>query len=53
MYARACRTDNTAKQPRFAVYALNRRAAEAATIRAYATHLLVGDDQSRALSCGW
>lgn len=30
------------ERARFAVYALNRRAAEAATIRAYATNLLAG-----------
>lgn len=34
---------------RFAVYALNRRAAEAAAVRAYATRLLAGDGQHRAV----
>lgn len=34
---------------RFAVYALNRRAAEAAAVRAYATTLLAGDGQHRAV----
>ena len=37
------------ERARFAVYALNRRAAEAATIRAYATNLLAGDGQHRAV----
>jgi endonuclease/exonuclease/phosphatase family metal-dependent hydrolase len=37
------------ERARFAVYALNRRAAEAATIRAYATNLLAGDGQQRAV----
>lgn len=37
------------ERARFAVYALNRRAAEAAAIRAYATDLLAGDGQHRAL----
>jgi endonuclease/exonuclease/phosphatase family metal-dependent hydrolase len=37
------------ERTRFAVYALNRRAAEAATIRAFATRLLAGDGQHRAL----
>ncbi|MGH7929999.1 MAG: endonuclease/exonuclease/phosphatase family protein [Candidatus Binatia bacterium] len=34
---------------RFAVYALNRRAAEAAAVRAYATKLLGGEGQHRAV----
>ncbi len=34
---------------RFAVYALNRRAAEAAAVRAYATTLLASDGQHRAV----
>jgi endonuclease/exonuclease/phosphatase family metal-dependent hydrolase len=34
---------------RFAVYALNRRAAEAAAVRAHATTLLAGDGQHRAV----
>ncbi len=37
------------ERARFVVYALNRRAAEAATIRAYTTNLLAGDGQHRAL----
>ncbi|MGH3915737.1 MAG: endonuclease/exonuclease/phosphatase family protein [Pseudonocardiaceae bacterium] len=37
------------ERARFAVYALNRRAAEAAAIRAYATNLLAGDGQHRAV----
>ena len=37
------------ERARFAVYALNRRAAEAATIRTYATNLLAGDGQHRAV----
>ena len=37
------------ERARFAVYALNRRAAEAAAIRAYASDLLAGDGQDRAL----
>jgi endonuclease/exonuclease/phosphatase family metal-dependent hydrolase len=37
------------ERARFAVYALNRRAAEAAAVRAYATKLLAGDGQHRAV----
>jgi endonuclease/exonuclease/phosphatase family metal-dependent hydrolase len=37
------------ERARFAVYALSRRAAEAAAIRAYATDLLAGDGQHRAV----
>lgn len=37
------------ERARFAVYALNRRAAEAAAIRAFASSLLAGDGQHRAL----
>jgi len=37
------------ERARFAVYALNRRAAEAATIRAYASALLGGEGQQRVL----
>lgn len=37
------------ERARYAVYALNRRAAEAATIRTYATKLLAGDGQRRAV----
>lgn len=37
------------ERARFAVYALHRRAAEAATVRAYATALLAGHGQQRAL----
>ncbi len=37
------------ERARFAVYALNHRAAEAAAVRAYATNLLAGDGQHRAL----
>ena len=37
------------ERARFAVYALNRRAAEAAAIRAFATRLLAGDGQHHAL----
>lgn len=37
------------ERARFAVYALNRRATEAAAIRAFATRLLAGDGQHHAL----
>lgn len=37
------------ERARFAVYALHRRAAEAAAVRAYATALLAGQGQQRAL----
>ncbi len=37
------------QRARFAVYALNRRSAEAATVRAYATELLGGQGQNRAV----
>jgi len=37
------------ERTRFAVYALNRRSAEAAAVRAYATNLLAGDGQHRAV----
>lgn len=37
------------ERARFAVYALNRRTAEAAAIRAFASNLLAGDGQHRAL----
>jgi len=37
------------ERAQFAVYALNRRAAEAAAVRAYATRLLAGDGQHRAV----
>lgn len=37
------------ERARFTVYALHRRAAEAATIRAYVTTLLAGDGQHRAV----
>ncbi len=36
------------ERARYAVYALNRRAAEAAAVRAYATELLAGDGQQHA-----
>jgi endonuclease/exonuclease/phosphatase family metal-dependent hydrolase len=42
-------TRDEGERARFAVYALNRRAAEAAAIRAFVTSLLAGDGQHRAL----
>jgi endonuclease/exonuclease/phosphatase family metal-dependent hydrolase len=42
-------TRDEGERARFAVYALNRRAAEAAAIRAFVTALLAGDGQHRAL----